>query len=116
MKIKIIGIFTLAIFLVTFANLKAENFYREKTVDIDISENMICNTRMPLMKKALIKVKGVESVEINQNDKKATVTFDDSLTDVSKLEDALSMAGFKANDKEADQMGYQSLPKCCQMK
>ena len=116
MKTKIIGIFTLAVFLTLFANTNAENFYKEKTVDIDISANMICNTSMPLMKKALIKVKGVESVEINQNDKKATVAFDDSITDVSKLEDALSMAGFKANDKEADQIGYQSLPRCCQQK
>ena len=116
MKTKSIVIFAVILFLITAVNLKAEHFFKEKTTDIDISNNMICSMSMPLMKKALKSVKGVESVDIDVNEKKVTVTFDDSLTDLSKLEDVFSKAGFKANDKDADLMGYESLPKCCKTK
>src|SRR5438876_4621304 len=108
MKTKIIATFTVIILLITLVNLKAEHIYREKTVEIDVSGNMICGMSMPIMKKALKKVKGVESVDIDVNEKKAIVTFNDSETDLSKLEDALTKAGFKADDKEADLMGYES--------
>lgn len=112
-KIKIIGIFTLILFLITLVNLKAEHLYSEKTVEIDLTGDMICHTSMSIIKKALKKVDGVESVEFDAGNKKVTVTYDDSMTDLSKLETAITASGFNANSKEADMTAYESLPGCC---
>jgi|GEM_PF-2596775 len=116
MKTKIIAILNVVILLITVSTLNAKSLYSEKTTTIDLSTNMICNTSMGIIKKALKKTKGVETVEFDANAKNVTVTYDDSITDVSKLETIISAAGFKANDKEADQMAYESLPGCCKTK
>ena len=113
MKTKIIGTLTVILFLITLVNLKAEHFYSDKTAEIDLSGNMICFTSMGIIKKALNKVKGVESIEFDSGNKKVNITYDDSLTDLSKLENAITSSGFKANDKEADMSAYESLPGCC---
>lgn len=116
MKTKIIGLLIVIIFLTTLINLKAEHAYSEKTVVIDLSTNMICTMSMNIIKKALNKVKGVENIEFDVDSKMVTVTFDDSLTNLSKLEKVLTDAGFNANDKDADLMAYESLPKCCKIR
>ena len=116
MKTKIIGLLTVIIFLITLVNLKAENNYSEKTVVIDLSTNMICTISMNIIKKALNKANGVQNIEFDVDSKLVTVTFDDSLTNLSKLEKILTDSGFNANDKPADLMAYESLPKCCKIK
>ena len=113
MKTKIITVLNVIVLLITVSSLNAKTFYSEKTTTIDLSSNMICNTSIGIIKKVLKKSKGVESVEFDANAKNVMVTYDDSVTDVGKLETIISGAGFKANDKEADQMAYESLPPCC---
>ncbi|MGH2575180.1 MAG: cation transporter [Ignavibacteria bacterium] len=115
LSISMLVILLLSVF-VSKDDLEAYNKYDDKTVEIDLSGNMICNTSISLMKKALKKIRGVEKVEIDRINQKAIVTFDDSKTNLNKLEDTLSKAGFKANDKEADMMAYESLPECCKIK
>lgn len=114
---KIIKIFLIITILsvLSLINVKT-GISGDKTTEVDLSQNMICNTSMGIIKKTLKRVDGVNSVDFDVESNKATVTFDDSVTDLSKIETALTNAGFKANDKDADLMAYESLPGCCKRK
>ena len=61
------------------------------------------------------KVDGVQSVEVNLDAKTAKVTFDDKVTSVPALEQAVVKVGYAANDKKADPDAYAKLPSCCQV-
>lgn len=88
----------------------------EKTTIIDLSSDMICETSMPIMKKALMKVNGVKSVKFDEDIKNVKVVYDASLTDVKHLENAIIQTGYDANGKEGDAAAYQKLPGCCKIK
>ncbi len=115
-KLKLALLLTFAFFLMTGASSRAVNSSGDKTVDIDLSGNMICRTSLSIIEKTLKRIDGVEKIEIDRENKVAHVTIDDSLTSLAKLENALSKAGFKANDKEPDLMGYEDLPDCCKIR
>jgi len=116
MKTKIILLFAVTMFLVSVINSNADYRNDTKTTTIDISSNMICHVSISIIEKAFKKAKGIESVEIDRNEKIITITYNDSKTDLAKLEKVLTKAGFKANGKDADMMGYDSLPDCCKVR
>jgi len=64
---------------------------------------------------ALDKVKGVKSYSVNLDGKKVTVTYDDSITNITKIENAITKAGYGANNKKADKKAYEKLDGCCKM-
>lgn len=116
MKTKIIVLFAVTMFIASVINSNADYKSDTKTTTIDISGNMICHVSISIIEKAFKKAKGIESVEIDRNEKTITITYDDTKTNLEKLEKVLTKAGFKANDKDADMMGYDSLPDCCKIK
>lgn len=116
MKTKTILVCTILLLLSFFSNSNAERRYDIKTVTIDISGNMICHVSVGIIEKKLKRAKGIESFEIDRTEKKITVRYDDTKTNLEKIEKVLTKAGFKANDKDADMMGYDSLPDCCKIK
>jgi copper chaperone CopZ len=65
--------------------------------------------------KALKKVDGVGDFNIDVDKKVAKIKFDMSKTDVSKIENAITAAGYDANDKKADPEAYKNLDDCCKM-
>ena len=67
------------------------------------------------MEKALKEVDGVQSVAVDLEAKTAKVTFDDKVTNVPTLEQAVAKVGYAANDKKADPDAYANLPSCCQV-
>jgi len=89
-------------------------FAGEKTVEISLP-TVQCPTCEKTIKKALNKVDGFMNIEIDLETKKATVTYDDSKTDLSKIEDGIAGAGYDANDKKADQTAYSNLNSCCKV-
>lgn len=86
----------------------------EKTVEISLP-TIQCGTCVKTIGKALNKVEGFTSIDIDIENHKATVIFDDTKTDLSKIEDAISGAGYDANDKKADQTAYSNLRMCCKL-
>lgn len=84
------------------------------TVEVKLS-TMQCAMCSHTVEEALKKVDGVESVEVNLDAKTAKVTFDDKVTSVSALEQAVTKTGYAANDKKADPDAYAKLPSCCQV-
>lgn len=65
--------------------------------------------------KALKKVDGVNDFKIDVDGKVMTVAFDNSKTDLAKVENAITAAGYDANDKKADPVAYEKLDDCCKV-
>ena len=74
-----------------------------------------CTSCGSTVTKALEKVDGVKSVEVDLEKKQAKVSFLASKTDLGRLEGAVTKVGYAANNKEADSAAYANLPGCCKI-
>ncbi len=70
-----------------------------RTVTLDVA-GMTCVTCPITVKKALSRVEGVEAVDVNFRQKRATVTFDDARTTVDALTRATADAGFPSSVRQ----------------
>jgi len=70
----------------------------ERTVTLAVP-GMTCTACPITVKKALVKVDGVQRVDTSYETREATVTFDDSKTTVSALTHATANAGYPASVK-----------------
>mgnify|MGYP003542649042 CR=1 FL=1 len=77
--------------------------------------SMQCNICKKNIEKAVNKVPGIIDVKVNKDEKVAHINFDKSKTDLTKIEGAITMAGYDANDKKADPSAYQNLDDCCKL-
>ena len=84
------------------------------TVEVQLS-TMQCAMCSNTIEEALKKVDGVQSVEVDLEKRMAKVTFDDKMTNVPALEQAVVKVGYAANDKKADSDAYAKLPSCCKI-
>ena len=75
--------------------------------------NMQCNMCKETIEKSVNKVEGVNYVNVVVKDKIAKVKFDNSKTELGKIEDAITAAGYQANDKPEDKEAYDNLAGCC---
>jgi len=71
----------------------------ERTTTLKV-EGMTCGSCPYQVKKSLTGVEGVKSAEVSLETKLATVTFDDSKTDVAALTSATAGAGFPSSPVE----------------
>lgn len=71
---------------------------RERTVTLAV-ENMYCAACPHIVSKSLDRVEGVHAVAISNEDKTATVTFDDARTSVADLIKATTDAGYPSHTK-----------------
>lgn len=76
---------------------------------------MQCNICKKNIEKAVNKVPGTIDVKVDKNEKVAHINYDKSKTDLTKIENAITMAGYDANDKKADPTAYQELDDCCKL-
>ena len=74
-----------------------------------------CDNCKENIEKALNKVKGVKTSEIDIDAKLVQISFDKSLTDINKIEKAITSAGYDANDKKANPDSYAKLDDCCKL-
>lgn len=72
-----------------------------------------CNTCSKNITMALKKVEGISSFEVDIDEKVVHVTFDKSKTGLAKIEQAISLAGYDANNLKADPEAYENLDDCC---
>lgn len=75
------------------AGLVAPALAAERTVTLKI-DNMYCDMCPTTVKKSLAQVSGVSGATVSFEKKTATVTFDDSKTDVAALLEATTEAGY----------------------
>ena len=78
----------------TVAEAASHNALKTETFNI---EKMTCATCPITVKKAIGKVSGVSSVEVDFQAKTATVTFDPNRTKVSAIASASTNAGYPAS-------------------
>lgn len=77
------------------------------TVQCDICKGNI--------EKALKKVKGINSANVDIDAKLVNINFDKSITDINKIEKAITSAGYDANNKKANPDAYAKLDVCCKL-
>ena len=71
-----------------------------QTVALDVP-GMTCSSCPITVKKALMKVNGVQQVKTNFAKKEAVVTFDNAITSAAKLTGATSNAGYPSTVRTA---------------
>ncbi len=116
---KTIMVFTylkLSILMLLFISfgLKAEINYDNRTVEISLP-TIQCGMCKKTIEKAVKKVEGVTKISVDMESKIATVTFDDTVTSITDIENAISKSGYDANEKKADKKAYDKLYECCKI-
>lgn len=86
-----------------------------KTVAMVKLPTVQCEICKKNLTKALKKVDGVETFNIDIENKAVKVKFDKTKADVTKIENAITAAGYDANDKKADAKAYNKLDDCCKL-
>lgn len=112
MKLKA-AIIILAAFAILFniSDVYAGN--KKKTISIPTIQCGMCKKTIT---NVLKEIDGVKSVNVNMESKKVTVKFDDTKTSLDALENAITAAGYNANDKIRDAAAYENLHSCCKEK
>ena len=81
-----------------------------KMIKIPSAQCDICKEKIT---KALKKVNGVKTFEVDIDNKIVHVNFDKTVTELTKIENAITVAGYDANNKKANPDAYAKLDDCC---
>ena len=57
---------------------------------------------------------GISAITVNVDEKTASVTFDKDVISLEQVENAISKAGYDANETKADKKAQKKLHGCCQ--
>lgn len=76
-------------------------------------KSMICNMCVTNIEKTFMETDGVISAEVSLESKQAFVIFNGKLTDIDKIEESITAAGYDANDKAANPVAFETLTECC---
>lgn len=71
----------------------------ERTVTLAV-DKMTCASCPHIVKRALTRVSGVKRADVSFEEKRATVTFDDAVTNVAGLTEATADVGFPSRPVE----------------
>ncbi len=104
------------ILTVVFAAAMTSDIYAGNNEKVTVSVPTIqCGTCKKNITTALKNIDGVSKVQVDMKNKTAAVTFDDSKTNLEAIENAITSAGYDANDKKADPEAYDKLDDCCKV-
>ena len=115
-KTKLLLSVAIILIVASFASLAltySGNDVKTETIKLN---SIVCNTCVDKLNTVIGSIDGVSKVDISLTEKQAIVTFDDSKTSLDKIENAITSAGYNANDKLADKDAFDKLPACCQGK
>jgi len=99
----------LTIMLLTFAAVSPAT----KIEKVLIKTNATCEMCKASIEKALYALDGVESAHLDLVTKKVKVRYDAELLDEATLRQAISAAGYLADDVPARPKAREALPNCC---
>ncbi len=91
---------------------KANEIQKTKTTTISLP-SLQCSICVVTITKALNKHDGILKVKINKAKKTAKITYDSDKISVAEIENAITAAGYDANEKPADPAAYEKLHGCC---
>lgn len=81
-----------------------------KTINIPSAQCDVCKGKISA---AIKKIKGVKSFEVDIENHIVHLIFDSTRTTLGQIENAITKAGYDANNKKADPEAYAKLDKCC---
>lgn len=81
-----------------------------KMIKIPTAQCDVCKENIT---KALKKNSGIKSFSVDIDKKVVHVNFNKNMTDLSKIETAITLAGYDANNRKADKDAYSKLDDCC---
>lgn len=84
-----------------------------KTAEIKLP-TLQCGMCKRTIESKLKGTEGLDSISVDVDLKTATVVFDADVTTVTALEEAISKAGYDANEVRADKRAQKKLHPCCQ--
>ena len=94
----------------------------DKALEADGSEivtvnlpSIQCGMCEKTIKGGLSKREGVVSIDVNIDEKNATVVYEAGLIDLAGIEKAIAGLGYQANKTLADSESYADLNKCCKL-
>ncbi|MBC8311972.1 MAG: heavy-metal-associated domain-containing protein [Candidatus Marinimicrobia bacterium] len=74
-----------------------------------------CGMCAVTIENTLRNVEGVKKALVDMDALKVTVAYDAEVANVSSIENAISNAGYQANETSANMEVYKSLPGCCKL-
>jgi copper ion binding protein len=107
--------FVIALMNLTDAKAGVQEIQKHKTITIKLN-SIQCGMCVDIIEKAISDVDGVRKVKVNLDKKIATVTYDTGKTTKAKIENAITSAGYNANNKIANKEAYDKLAGCCKVK
>lgn len=78
-----------------------------------VKTSAICGMCKTTIEKALYKLEGVRKANLDIITKKVKVKYDASLVDEATIRQAISAAGYDADEIPARPKAYEALPACC---
>jgi len=95
----------------TSKDVKSEN-KQHAMVNLPSMQCAVCKKNIET---AVNKVDGIVDVNVDKKEKVAHINFDKSKTDIAKIENAITSAGYDANDKKKNMKAYEGLDDCCKL-
>jgi copper chaperone CopZ len=92
----------------------AQNSQDSKFKEAKIKTSAICDECKDRIEKAVHRLDGIESANLDVNTKILTVKYDSDDTDIETIRKAVNKAGYDADDQPSDKKAYKKLPACCQ--
>jgi periplasmic mercuric ion binding protein len=94
-------------------NLFSEDKTPSKESTVKIFTSAQCGTCKKAIEKAVKKLDGIESADLDVKTKFLTVAFIPDKTNPDEIRKAVNKAGYDADSTKADERAYNKLPKCC---
>jgi periplasmic mercuric ion binding protein len=76
-------------------------------------KSVMCGMCVTNIEKALSQTEGVIRAKVSLKSKEAYVSYNERVTNINRIEDAITAAGYDANDKPADPLAFAMLSECC---
>lgn len=94
--------------------------FAQKTIQTAVIKTVIhcdhckaCETCGERFNKTLLREKGVQMVDLDEEKMTIKVVFNSKKTDLDKIKVAISKLGYDADDLKADPIAYEGLDNCC---
>ena len=109
---------TLMLLLVAFVFTTIASAQEQDTTikEAKIKTSAVCEHCEKRIEKAINKLDGIESAELDNETKFVTVKYHSDVLTLDNIKLAISKAGYDADDVLADKEAFEKLPNCCKSK
>ena len=87
---------------------------KRETVTVSLP-SIVCDKCVKTIQKAIFRVEGVKDVNIDLSKKTAEVEFVPFQTNLQAIEEAITEAGYDANNRKRNPEAYEKLDQCCKI-